>query len=549
MTITRVFKKCAFHAFNQSFKSAYSLMALLLIVVFSPIMAVSQALPNPWISQDIGDVGFSSSASEINGNFTISASGSDIWGTSDAFHYVYQPFIGDAEIVARVTSVEYTDPWAKAGVMIRETLNANSPHATVIMTPGNGTAFQRRISTGANSTHTSGGSAVAPVWVKLVRSANIFRGYKSSDGVTWVLIGTETIPMASSVYVGLAVTSHTNSTLCTATLDNVTFRGSGGNSTPTLYGLHMDLLKNGYASVRAQAIQNAKAINAKVSRNTFPWDIIERQRGVRDWSRTDAVVNELQSSGIEPLFTITGSPSWANGISNSTPEAYAYVPTTEPAFSNWVANYKSFVTEAVQRYKGRVKKWELWNEQNDIYQWKPVPRVDQYGRWYTEIYSAIKYNDPAAEVASGGMAGLCCTGPTGINGFSFLQQLYDRGIYPDNVAIHPYSDQQQAPDVHLPWTGNFDDIAKVRNIMVANGQGSKNIWLTEWGWTTNIVSESQQADYVTKSLEMIKTQYPYVSVATYFLDYDRPPQYFQGLYTSDFRLKPAGERFRDFLDN
>jgi uncharacterized protein YjdB len=312
----------------------------------------------------------------------------------------------------------------------------------------------------------------------------------------------------------------------------------------TQYGLHMDLTYYGIASVRTQAIANAKAVNAKISRNSFMWSYIERQRGIKDWSVPDAVVSELLANGIEPLMVVVGSPSWANGVSTSTPDWEFYVPTTEPAFSAWVDNYKAFMTESALRYKGKVHKWELWNEQNETYFWKPAPNIDHYAQWYTAVYQAIKAVDPTAEVSSGGLAGLvagCC-----ITGHSFLQGLYDRGIRPDIVAIHPYALKEQAPDVHLPWESNFDDIAAIHSLMVANGEGSKPIWATEWGWNSAAIGEVTQAAYVKKSLEMIASLYPYVTIATYFLDYDRG-QYTQGLYDASFRMKPSGAAFRDFL--
>jgi hypothetical protein len=202
------------------------------------------------------------------------------------------------------------------------------------------------------------------------------------------------------------------------------------------------------------------------------------------------------------------------------------------------------MSEAAMRYKGKVRKWELWNEQNETYFWKPTPNIDHYAQWYTAAYQAIKAVDPTAEVSLGGLAGLvagCC-----ITGQSFLQGLYDRGIRPDIVAIHPYALKEQAPDVHLPWESNFDDIAAIRSLMVANGEGSKPIWATEWGWSSTTIGEVTQAAYVKKSLEMIASLYPYVTIATYFLDYDRG-QYNHGLYDASFRMKPSGAAFRDFL--
>jgi hypothetical protein len=309
-------------------------------------------------------------------------------------------------------------------------------------------------------------------------------------------------------------------------------------------GLHMDLTYDGYAWRRTAAIDKAVSVNAVVSRNSFLWHLIEPTRGNYDWSRVDAVVQELGNKGIEPLFCIVGSPSWANGVSTSTADYHFYVPTDEAQFQTWVTNYKTFVTNAVTRYKGKVRKWELWNEENEHWFWRPKPNVDQYIRWYREIYGAIKSIDPGAEVALGGMTGLNASGPEDYNGKTFLTLLYQKSLFPDIIAIHPYSDG--APDVHQQWQNNFDDIAMIRQIMVDYGQSNKGIWVTEWGWGTNRVDQATQANWLSKSLQMLKTQYPYVSLATYFVDYDREPTYYFGLFTSSFQEKRAASVFRSY---
>lgn len=179
------------------------------------------SLPSPWQKADIGGVGVTGTASYSSGTFTVDGSGLDIWGTADGFHYVYQPLSGNGQIVARVNSLENTNSWAKAGVMIRESLASNSKHALVAITPSNGIAFQTRTSTGGGSVSTLGVSATVPYWLKVVRSGTTFTGYKSTDGISWTQVGSTTISMTTSVYVGLAVTSHNNSTLCTSTFSNV----------------------------------------------------------------------------------------------------------------------------------------------------------------------------------------------------------------------------------------------------------------------------------------------------------------------------------------
>jgi uncharacterized repeat protein (TIGR03806 family) len=179
--------------------------------------------PTTWLDQAIGDVFLPGSVAYTNGTFTVNASGSDIWGDADAFHFVYQLMDGDASIVARVVSIDDTDPWAKAGVMIRETLDAGSSHAFMAITAENGANFQRRVTPGGTSDNTAGDSVNAPYWVRLVRSGDTFSGYSSSDGTNWVSVDDVDIAMTNMVYIGLAVTAHDNAVLNTSIFDNVQF--------------------------------------------------------------------------------------------------------------------------------------------------------------------------------------------------------------------------------------------------------------------------------------------------------------------------------------
>jgi regulation of enolase protein 1 (concanavalin A-like superfamily) len=174
-----------------------------------------------WDSADIGSVPYAGASFYSNAIASLAGSGADIWGSSDAFRYTYLSASGDCDITARVASVSNTDPWAKAGVMIRETLNANSTHATAVVTPGSGVAFQWRSTTGGGSFTTTVSGLTAPYWVRVTRVGNVFTGYYSADGSTWTTIGSQTITMAANVYIGLPVTSHTTGAICGATIDNV----------------------------------------------------------------------------------------------------------------------------------------------------------------------------------------------------------------------------------------------------------------------------------------------------------------------------------------
>ncbi|MGB2864077.1 MAG: hypothetical protein WBC05_12175, partial [Sedimentisphaerales bacterium] len=178
------------------------------------------------------------------GTYTMTASGADIWNTADEFHFASKILTGPGSIVARVESVEQTDNWAKAGVMIRETLDAGSKFAAVYITPTNadGTAtngcrFQARIDTDASADSDSGVATteqtaiVAPYWVKLERDVGgNFRGYYSSNGSTWQSMSwnPQSISMSSNVYVGLALTSHNAAATCEAKFSGVQITGTVG---------------------------------------------------------------------------------------------------------------------------------------------------------------------------------------------------------------------------------------------------------------------------------------------------------------------------------
>jgi hypothetical protein len=179
-------------------------------------------LPDGWETADVGTVGMAGSADYGEGTFTLEGSGDDVWGTSDEFHYAYRLLAGNGSIVARVAAVGNVAAWTKAGVMMRASLADSAAHAFMLVSAGKGLAFQRRSTTGGTSTHTSGGAGTAPAWVKLERNGDTVRALQSDDGVSWTIVGSETIPMETSIYVGLAVSSHADATLATATFDSVT---------------------------------------------------------------------------------------------------------------------------------------------------------------------------------------------------------------------------------------------------------------------------------------------------------------------------------------
>ena len=188
-----------------------------------------------WFQGRPGSVG--SFAEGPAGTYTMTGSGTDIWDVSgigtgfhDEFHFAYKTLSGAGSIVARVESVENTNDWAKAGVMIRETLDADSVHAMIVVTPTQGVSFRRRNVTGDTSAADTTEGISAPYWVKLTRDlSGNFTTYHSTNGSTWVMQGThDNISMGTNVYIGLAVTSTDAALTCQAVFSNVTITGTVG---------------------------------------------------------------------------------------------------------------------------------------------------------------------------------------------------------------------------------------------------------------------------------------------------------------------------------
>ena len=197
--------------------------------------------PRDWTQYDVGELSIwfrgypASTGSFVEGpvgTYTMTGSGTDIWDEADEFHFAYKMLTGAGSIIARVESVDNTNAWAKAGVMIRESLDPGSKYAFACITPGSGASFQYRLNTDDNADSGTQSGITAPYWVKLERSiAGSFSAYISTNGSAWTMIEGSTpqfISMSSNIYVGLALTSHNDALTCTAKFSNVQIVGTVG---------------------------------------------------------------------------------------------------------------------------------------------------------------------------------------------------------------------------------------------------------------------------------------------------------------------------------
>jgi hypothetical protein len=237
------------------------------------------------------------------------------------------------------------------------------------------------------------------------------------------------------------------------------------------------------------------------------------------------------------------------GVLNSTP-AWA-VPAGDPAVATPPANdaqYAQFAGAVAQRYAGKVSAYEVWNEPNAATFWYPAPDPAAYTKLLQAAYPAIKTADPSATVI-GGVVGWVTDSPgLAISPAKYVQAMYNDGAkgYFDALSYHPY--QYQVPFGNGGPYGSaspINQLALMHQEMVANGDGSKQIWATEYGEPTSVVSEAQQASFISNFLNSWSS-FSYTGPSFIYTTRDRntgstSDQDTLGVLRTDWSRKPAAD--------
>lgn len=267
----------------------------------------------------------------------------------------------------------------------------------------------------------------------------------------------------------------------------------------------------------------------------MPWAGVEPADDTYDWAAVDRMVNSANAKGIKVLAVLNSTPDWAA------------VPD-QPPLSGHPADLEAFgdyVSAVATRYEGKVSDYEIWNEPNYKLFWGPAPDAAQYTELLKVAYTAIKAADPDATVIAASVASAAETpgGPV-INPVTYLSQMYAAGAggYFDAIAFHPYlySVAFSAGEGHagVPIT----QAEQLHALMVANGDGTKKIWATEYGQPVSESSEATQAAYIGDFLRTWRTlEYAGPAFIHTLADYPSsdPIQASFGLFRQDWTPKPA----------
>lgn len=187
---------------------------------------------------DIGNPKVSGYTKQLANGYHIVAGGNDIWGTTDQLHFAYLPYQGDFDLKFRLESLEQADLYTKAGLMARESLEADSAHVYFVVFPDNsprnknngGYEFQfRTLNSGDSEAIYPEDYTTEPpefpvnypnTWLRLQRSEDQFHAWYSTDGVDWKLYASKSLKFSETLHIGLAVTSHNENTAVTASFQD-----------------------------------------------------------------------------------------------------------------------------------------------------------------------------------------------------------------------------------------------------------------------------------------------------------------------------------------
>lgn len=306
-------------------------------------------------------------------------------------------------------------------------------------------------------------------------------------------------------------------------------------------GIQSHALWGDYEDVdRAASLDAIAASGAGWVRLDVGWcSLQEVGRGqVSEWyvKRVTKVVDMALARGLQVLGTLWCTPGWANGGRGG---------ATPPAD---VADYAAGARIISERLRGKVAAWEVWNEPNLSSFWEGKDPV-RYAELLRAAYPAFKAGDPAAKVVMGAPA---------YNDVPWLTAVYAAGAAGsfDVMATHPYMGMaDNAPELERPGDiGTLTNVAAVHALMAANGDRGKPIWFTEFGWSMHPntgsednwergVTPEQQADFLIRTLELVRARYPYVTHLFWYNDREKVDQdvHQQGyaLLDSDLTPRPA----------
>ncbi len=244
-----------------------------------------------------------------------------------------------------------------------------------------------------------------------------------------------------------------------------------------------------------QTLDTLQSIGVQDVRVFVPWIYVEPANGVYNWSSIDMVIQAAQARNMGVMAEVASTPLWEGSST-----AITGAGTPNPA------DYASFVTQVAQRYGTAISAYEIWNEPNYVLSSDPIDPV-AYAALLKAAYPAIKAVNPSATVVAGALGSVVTFGGITMDPTTFVQQMLAAGAanYFDALSFHPY--QESLPFSQGLGVANspLTQLNTIYQLMTQYGDGLKKIWISEFGASTNDVSQQTQADLIKNLLDTWQT--------------------------------------------
>jgi polysaccharide biosynthesis protein PslG len=343
------------------------------------------------------------------------------------------------------------------------------------------------------------------------------------------------------------------------------------------FGVNVFLEQEADPAKRKLAVQMAAAAGFHWLRQEFPWEDIEihgkgdfedrRHEPYRSaWDKYDHIVALAEQEGMELIVRLSNPPAWSRAGGD---EVGSYAPPDD------FQDFADYVYAVASRYRGQVRYYQLWNEPNIYPEWgnRPVS-PEEYTALLKAGAMAVREADPGAVVIAGALAATIDLDGTmtpghNFNDLLFLQRMYDAGAAPyfDIMAVQGYGLWSGPTDHRMhPRVMNFGRPQFVRDLMVANGDGHKPIWISEMNWNAapedvdpryGRVSLEQQAENLPLAYQRIRQEWPWLGVANVWYlkratdawDQARKPEAYFRLLDPDFTPQPVYEAMKRYTQS
>jgi len=334
------------------------------------------------------------------------------------------------------------------------------------------------------------------------------------------------------------------------------------------YGMNTFLEQEVLPEVREEILSKLHEAGFGFIRQQFPWEDIEIHgkgdfvdkrndpEGIGSWEKYDNIVDLAEQYDIEIIARLDNPPAWSRALTNT-------IGTHAPPDD--FDDYADFVEAVVSRYQGRIQYYQLWNEPNIYPEWGEQP-VDPEA--FTQIlcsgYQRAKEVDPDSVILAGALSPTIALDSRDLNDLVFMQRMYDAGVVDcfDILSAQGYGLWSGPTDQRLrPTVINYAHAVLLRDLMVANDDAQKAIWISEAGWNTvpesmddpyGRVSDEEQARYAVQAYERAQSEWPWAGVVNYWF-FKRPsdaekdqPWYYFRLLEPDFEPSLAWSSLSEY---